>query len=300
MPSNIPITQNGEHAQWLMRARQQTYADATALVLMQFIFIVVTPVIFAVLAIFHTELRPHFATASLVLVLIDIAFFDRRQRHLLRKAARICEQFDQEVLELPWNKFIAGARLDPEDIEAAAQRYPKAARSLAAIQDWYPAAVGRAPLHVARVACQLTNLRYDATLRNKYAAIVIALPVVIGIAIIALWLALKLSPQATVLTLLVPATPIVTWSLREFYRHGDTARSQETLKGEAEALWARIRDCDEQECVERSREFQDAIFLRRVSSPIIFPFVYGLLRSKLEDEMNRGADERLAEIGYRP
>ena len=46
----------------------------------------------------------------------------------------------------------------------------------------------------------------------------------------------------------------------------------------------------------RSRELHDAIFNHRASSPLIFDWVYNLLRRRMEEQMNAGADQLVSEL----
>ncbi|HCK84811.1 MAG TPA: hypothetical protein DHW63_09940 [Hyphomonadaceae bacterium] len=296
--NDIPDQQNSERSLTLMRARQRIYANATALQILQLATTVLAPTILAIVALNVPAWRAQLAATSLLLLLIDILFLDRLQARLLRQAAKVAEQFDCEVLQLAWNAFVAGAKLDWEDIQGAAAAYPKNEKALAAIRDWYPPVVGRAPLHVARIICQLTNMRYDTKLRERWAAILVALPFLAVVAGFAAWATMGLTLAAVVLSIFVPATPIVVWALRETFRHRDAARAQKAIKGAAETLWPSIRERRETECTNRAREFQDAIYQRRALSPLVFPLVYHLLRDEMEEQMHKGAEERLNEAGY--
>lgn len=100
------------------------------------------------------------------------------------------------------------------------------------------------------------------------------------------------------LSIVAPAAPLVVWALREGFRHRDTAAKQDEPKLVPERFWTTVKSCPSEECERRTREFQDAIYARRVSSPLIFPFVYSLRRTDMEAEMNLGADMRLREIGF--
>jgi SMODS-associating 4TM effector domain len=51
--------------------------------------------------------------------------------------------------------------------------------------------------------------------------------------------------------------------------------------------------CGEVECERRSREFQDAIFGRRIANPLILPLIYRFMRPELERRMQAGADALL-------
>lgn len=300
--NDIVARQNGERGQRLLRARQQTYARATRLQIIELVAVVMVPTVGAIVGLICPDpnLRAFIAAMSLLILVVDILVLDRWMRKLLKLAAQISEAFDCEVLQLPWNEFVAGAQPQPEDIHHAASRYPTDEKSDAAIRDWYPVAVSRAPIRIARLACQRTNLWYDAKLRGRYSSLLVGVPVAVTLAAIVGGSYAKLDFTGIVLTLLAPAAPVVMWSLRERNRQKDAADAQAATSGSADALLAKVKasDCTEDECAQRSREFQDAIFARRATNPLIFPLIYKLYRSQTEDEMNAGADERLKALGY--
>ena len=100
-------------------------------------------------------------------------------------------------------------------------------------------------------------------------------------------------------TILAPSTPLMIWAFREHYRQLDAAQSLENIKNEAETLWDQVKanQAASEECLTRSREFQNAIFARRTLNPLIFPLIYPLLRDRMEVQMNKGAEQYLNEIG---
>lgn len=296
--NDIPDKQNSADALRLLRAREQTYRNARVFQVLQILSTVAAPACLAAISISIPEWRAETAAASLALLLLDVALFDRVQSKLLKRAAKIAEQFDTDVLSIHWNEFIADSRVAPEVIVRAADQYPDTEKATKKIKDWYPTSVGRAPLRVARIACQITNLWYDADLRNSYATAVTTLPFAVIATAFVVALATDLTFEAVVLSILAPAAPIIVWALRERFRHRDTASKQDEVRAAAEKLWSNVANCTDDECERRAREFQDAIYARRASSPLIFPFVYSFRRDKMEVEMNKGADIRLKEIGY--
>lgn len=294
--NHIVEAQNAPQAIELMKARQQVYARATRLQVAQLLCTVLLPFVFAVVGILNESVRPHVAFAAFAVTLVDIALLDPGQRRLLRLAARISEQFDCNVLKLPWNKFVVGRQVDPETLAEAAGRWRGSEDK---ILDWYPVAVGEAPLHLARLICQRTNLWYDTSLRRRWGNIVRTMALGLVVALIAAGFLRDLSMTAFAVTILAPATPLLTWAFREHYRQKDAADAIETIKGEAEALWDQAKggSVDPEICLARSREFQNAIFGRRALNPLVFPFVYSLLRGRMEVQMNKGAAAYLSEIG---
>jgi hypothetical protein len=97
---------------------------------------------------------------------------------------------------------------------------------------------------------------------------------------------------------MAPATPILAWATREYYRQHDTAELLENLMKEAKKLWAAALDgqYDEKECSRKSRELQSAIYTRRGTSPLVIPLLHRIKRLQLEDEMDAGAANFLEEF----
>jgi hypothetical protein len=294
--NQISQIQNSDPQIGLLRARSQIYREATALLVLQFGFTVLLPVITAGAALLAPSIRPYTAAVALVVSVLDVTVLDRLQRAKLKLAAKIAEAFDCDVLGLPWNRFVAGNRADPETIVEAQNAWRGGDSKLT---NWYPVAVGAAPLHLARVICQRTNLWYDAKLRRHYGAWVLVFAAVLLMALVVAASFTGLTVALLISTVLPPAAPVLIWSLREYFRQRDTAEAQETAKAEADALWARAKagQCEEPECATLSREFQNAIYARRVSSPLMLPGMYRLLRPAMEDQMNKGAKTYLAELG---
>lgn len=298
--NDIPAKQNSGRAQLLMRARQQTYARAVRLQMLQMVGVVLLPTVGAIIGIYFPETRAAVAAMSLLILALDILVLDRWMRKLLKLAAQICELFDCDVLTMEWNKFVAGGKPQEEDIQHAAAAYPKTEKAAKAIWDWYPPSVKRAPLHIARLACQRTNLWYDAKLRSRYTEWLIIIPIAIALILIIPSATAHLDFDAMVLTLAAPATPILVWSIRERNRQRDAWEAQRGTIEQADGLLDEVaaNGCTEAECTQKSREFQDAIFARRVANPLIFPLIYRIYRSQSEMQMNAAADQRLKALGY--
>lgn len=103
-------------------------------------------------------------------------------------------------------------------------------------------------------------------------------------------LAMDLKLEALILTVLVPAVPIISWALGEKCRQDDTIDTLVCLKAESEKLWkTTAAGMDDVTAAERSRELQDAIFSRREYSPLVLDFLYRYRSDDLDAQMNAGA-----------
>lgn len=296
MPANkIPERQDEPAQIKVLAARQQTYAVATKLLLAQLLLNIGLPVVGAAVALTVPEVRPHVAAIALAAIIFDALLIDRHQRVLLKRAAKIGEEYDCVVLELPWDHFTVGDKVEAEDIHRGATAYTKR-RTVEELRSWYPTEAGEVPLHLGRIICQRANLRYDSELRRSFGSCLLysSLGVILAFVTIALWRDSTLT--AWVITM-APVTPFLSWAAREYYRQSDAADTLDVLRKEARSLWDKClnNDCDIDECTTRSRELQSAIFLRRVITPLILPFVYRFRRSGLEAEMKDGAATLVAE-----
>jgi len=293
--NDIPARQNEPAQIRLRKAIRETFDLARAVVVLQAILAVVIPVAGTVVTLFAAEARPWVAAIAMLVILLDAMGLDRWQKKLLKLGARLSEAFDCRVLDLPWDAFTAGAEPDPEDVRRAEKRYERR-RVKAALADWYPLSVGEAPLHLARLMCQRTNLHYDSNLRRSYASVLRRTAVVVPVLLV-LATSIVTDKITDFLLLLPTVTPLIAWCVREAYRQQDTADVLETLMTQARALWsdALAKRCDDDHCAARTREFQSAIFTRRATATPILPGVYANRRADLEDEMYAAAADFLAE-----
>lgn len=288
--------QNSPRGLKLLRARSEIYRQATFLQKVQLFLTVIVPVAGAIIGFIWPDARGYVATLSLAITVLDAAVLDRAQRNQLKLAAKISEIFDTEVLQMPWSTHAVGAPPSPEQIVQAADAWSKGDDNL---RDWYPTAVAVAPIHLARALCQRTNLWYDSEMRRRYSGILLTAALTLCGVLIVVGLALKVSLIDFSATVLAPTAPILVWTLRDFYRQRDTADAQALARSEVEQLWNLVisGNCGTDDCDRRSREIQNTIYARRVSSPLVFPGLYNRLRPGMEAQMNVGASELLRQAG---
>lgn len=295
--NDIPQKQNTESFLRLQRAKVQVYWTARWFQIAQIGLTVVFPVVATVgVASFYPNLKSVTAALSLLIAVVDTWWLDRAQRQLLKVAAKISERYDCDLLQLKWNSFAAGKPVDAEVVADYARRN----NSTKGLHDWYPPVAGIAPLWIGRIVCQRANLFYDSALRRHWATILLWVTSVVVVGIFAAAWTEHFTLDLLVTTLAAPATPVLIWMIRESFRQRDAAEANETIKGEAEALIAQLKNAtaDEDFCTIRSREFQDGIYARRAANPMVIPLLYRLRRARMENQMNEGAKELLDQLGY--
>jgi hypothetical protein len=258
--NDIPVEQTRSELVELIRARDRTYRAAK---LTQGGFValsILLPIAGVVFVPTYPEVKSFLALFGLVLLLVDTGHLDWLQKDRIKRGAKLQEEFDTRVLRLPWNRFVAGKKVDPEDVRAASAK-PLSKMRESQIACWYEPCVGEVPIQLARLICQRTNISYDARLRRTYGSWLLYGTVGLGIILALVGLVLDLSFSALLLTVVVPLMPILNWALRDYHKQTDTASHLVDLNGELEKLWeAALKGAESRDLEKRSRELQDAIY----------------------------------------
>jgi len=295
LQNDIPTRQALDENKRLLRARDRSYRTAKLTQGMLVILSISLPLSAIYFAPNFPQIKPYVALLGLILLLLETAVIDQVQKGRLKLGAKIQEQFDTEVFKLPWNRFVTGARAESEDIRSLSAK-PLSKRREKHFQAWYEPCVGRLPIHLARLVCQRTNISYDSRLRRRYGNWLLFLTIVFGIALSLIGLNRGLLFPDLVMTLVVPFMPVLNWALKERLQQVNAAASLTNLVGEWDKIWTKALDGDDSvHITAESRALQDAIYQKRERSPLVFDWVYDLLRSSNEDEAYHAAEELVAQ-----
>ena len=274
----------------LIWARDKTYQAAKHTQGWFVFWTAAVPVIGALASGLWPGLKPALALISLLVLVLDVGLIDRLQKERLKRGAKLQEEFDTKAFGLPWNKFVAGDKVLPEDVtEAASAAMP--AKRQKEIETWYENSVSRVPLAYGRLVCQRTNISYDSRLRRRYGNGLFGVTLVI--AIIVLIAGVLLDPNFTDAILsLAMVSPMLSWALREHRKQLDTCNSLQNLQSEFKTVWTKaLEGASDEELKVGSRQLQDAIYQHRASAPLVFDWVYYRMRSKNEREAHAAAEE---------
>ena len=291
--ADIASLQNQEENLNLLAAQSYFYACAKRFAALQVVAAAATPIISAVMVALDPAAAVWAAFIGIVVSLIEFGALDLLQEHYRDLAAAIQEQFDCNVLQLNWNEAVAGMRPSPEDIHEGATAYGRPPT----ISNWYPPAVSKLAEYEGRIVCQRTNCWWDSKLRRRYAIWIMLIIGLISLSSLAVAIATGITVEKFVLAVMAPLSPMLLWGIREVRRQREAAARLDQLKEYGQSLWRSVitKAIDEPTANQRSRELQDAIFIRRKSNPFVFDWIYRLLRRKYEDQMNVGAQAMINE-----
>ena len=293
--NDIPTRQLELDTLSLLRARKRSYTSAKWIFGLTVALGILLPTLNVLLAPTFPELKPFVALVALLVLILDVAYLDRSQRAFIIRGAKLQEEVDVRVLRMPWNDFLVGAKVEPEDVQAASAK-PLSKKLEGQLRNWYEPCVGEVPIQFGRLICQRTNITYDARLRQSYGRLLLWSTVGLGVLLLFWAVAKNLTSSQLLLTLAVPYTPLLTWAVRDYRRQADTTQALSNLNAEFRKLWAKaLAGMTDAELEARSRELQDAIYQRRVSNPLVFDWVYACLRNKNEDAAHYAAAGLVAE-----
>ncbi len=295
--NSIPEDQMEQRQLDRLAAQRQMYSDAKTIQAVQITLAVPAVVLWAILVAIWPGLRVYAACWGIGLVLLDLLLLNPWQARHKERAAKVQEAFDCDVLRLRWPKLKAGRRPDPETVMRSSTRYRRRQGSDSPVRDWYPAVVGRLPIHLARIVCQRLNCWWDAQLRHHYALGVLAVGAVLIVCVLLVGLIGGLTLEKFVLAVMAPLLPTVVLGIRQFDENRKYAKSADRLKEYSEDMWdAAISGKSTPEDLKaESRRLQDAIFDNRRTSPLIFDWLYQRLLTQHEKESNKGANTLVEE-----
>lgn len=288
-------TQNEPRQLQRLAAQRHLYQKAKSIVFFQALLAVPFPLAWSAAVAGAPWLAVYAGLWGLCASLADALILDPFQRSLKRQAARIQELFDCDVLQLEWNGLVAESRVDPEAIARAAEKYRP--QNKAPLADWYPPQVRRVPLHLARLICQRSNLWWEADLHRTYTRWLVGVVVGLVLLIVLIGLIGELTLPKFVLAVLAPVSPALLLGTREYRSHCDVIAAVGRFKAHLQEVWDRAlkRTLGSEEAARESRKLQDVIFQHRAKAPLIFDWIYRLLRRRRQAEMERATEELIRE-----
>jgi hypothetical protein len=294
--NRIAERQNEERQIQRLAAQRALYAQAKRLMAWQFFLIVPITGVIAVVSVAFRDWELVAVAWAVLALAARYLYFEPRQEALRTEAARTQEAFDCDVLELDRRSSRTGPEPGPEVVAGAAREYERRGGHREGLKDWYAPAVADLPLHLARLVCQRQNCWWDGSLRRAYADWLLALLVgmtVLGLTVGALadW-----GVRECLLRVILPLVPLYELGLSERRSQWKAAERVDKLHQRGLDLWnMALAGLDPAACREGSRELQDGIYEHRAGTQPVPDVLYGLLRDRMNANMNEAAEDLIAE-----
>lgn len=298
MVNDLPEKQNSERFIDLLAASSHVYVVCKRIATAQTSLALFAAALGPVLGLYDPTLRVWGAIVGIMVLVVDTVILNPWHDRCRQLGTKIQELFDTELLQLPWNKLKCGELPDQEALGEHARAYRRSHPLLNQLHDWYPD-VRDVPLPYARLICQRSNLRWDMSLRNKYAFFLLVMLVCLLLGGLVYAVSMKLTAEQLVLSVLVPVLPLVSrleMECREQYR---VARDLEQQKSYIEGIWQKSlsdRKPTGEELLAESRRLQDVIYDRRLRSPRVPSVLHNLMRDEYQKQMEDAARDYAEKI----
>lgn len=296
----IPEKQNQPQQLERLGAISQLYLQAKRLLGLNLFLSVPLALVWSIVLAAVPSLRIYGALWGIVVTLLGILFITPAQKELQKNAAKIQQLFDCELFDMTWQDFNCGRSPSHEMIFRANSQFKKNLsykKLYEELRDWYPVAVGKLPLHLARLICQRTNCWWDAELRRRYSAWILAILAILAVLMLLIGLIGGLTLEKFLLVVVAPLSPALTLGITQYRENMQAAANLDRLRDKAEEIWSRALRNQEapQALYNSSVQLQDAIFDNRSNSPLIFNWFYKWLRDEKQESMNKGAEALVTE-----
>lgn len=205
-----------------------------------------------------------FLLACLIFLLVATdPLLEWRSERKRTTGASTSEQFDCVVFGLPPSSALQ-LTSTPEDVAYAVGRSGVAAT---AARDWYRPEIEGLPPLPAILICQRANFYWDSRLRDTYVWLILGLMLASFLLIFGYAFFVPTSASRFLVTVLLPALPLVQTLGRSARSHWDAARAKAALIAIWEEHWASLLSSGSLP-IEVPRAIQDRLFaLRRTQPP---------------------------------
>lgn len=301
MPNDIPQRQNEPEFTNLLSAYSRAYDDSAWYGSWQTGLAVGAALLIPAVNAFVPAFHPWGALIGIAILLADAFFLEKAVKKNQELGAKLQELFDTRLFGLPWNDVRARGRPDPEVIAgltaAFMEKHAGDQKRLDRMKDWYPKAAGTVPIEYGRLICQRASMWWDEDLRRRYCTFYILLICLLVGGAFAYGLGLGLSLSQFVLAVAVPVAPAVVKIWRGYMKHEESAAASERTRQTLQSTWtqAMASTLPTEVLNAHARHIQDELLDRRKNSSRVPGWFYLLKRSKLEYQMNHGAEEMVGQ-----
>lgn len=269
-------------------AQRRLYSNAK---IMQYILIAITVIIPVLIAFITNFSNLRIDDTSWIYTIYAIVvifgekileiFIDRNKK----TAASIQEKFDTNIFDIPENELLNSVFIDHDIVRKYSKKDKLNANKISRVTNWYSTRIDCLQTNIAILFCQRMNICYDQNIKKKYNKLLISLSVLTFITLLIISLTNDFSLKKFIIEVILPSIPILNFTYKEINQNIESVDNLQKLREIIENKLSSLSRNDVIE-IEELRNIQDRIFNNRILSPLIPDFIYKILWTELEDEMN--------------
>lgn len=281
-----------------LMAQRRLYSNAK---IMQYILIAITVIIPVLIAFVTNFSNLRIDDTSWIYTIYAIVvifgekileiFIDRNKK----TAASIQEKFDTNIFDIPENELLNSVFIDHDIVRKYSKKDKLNANKISRVTNWYSTRIDCLQTNIAILFCQRMNICYDQNIKKKYNKLLISLSVLTFITLLIISLTNDFSLKKFIIEVILPSIPILNFTYKEINQNIESVDNLQKLREIIENKLSSLYRNDVIE-IEELRNIQDRIFNNRILSPLIPDFIYKILWTELEDEMNYSVENRIVEL----
>lgn len=279
-------------------AQRRLYSNAK---IMQYILIAITVIIPVLIAFVTNFSNLRIDDTSWIYTIYAIVvifgekileiFIDRNKK----TAASIQEKFDTNIFDIPENELLNSVFIDHDIVRKYSKKDKLNANKISRVTNWYSTRIDCLRTNIAILFCQRMNICYDQNIKKKYNKLLISLSVLTFITLFIISLTNDFSLKKFIIEVILPSIPILNFTYKEINQNIESVDNLQKLREIIENKLSSLSRNDVIE-IEELRNIQDRIFNNHILSPLIPDFIYKILWTELEDEMNYSVENRIVEL----
>lgn len=282
MGNTIDKEQNEDKNIKFLTAQRALYSRAKILFGLQLILSGPVVIVLGLYSIYYSGFMPITNLYTVFLSFLEILFFSRIINKYKKMGATVQEEFDCGILRIYWNDIIAQEKLSSEKVNEWSKKVSEKERGF--VTNWYKDFPEIFPYSAARIVIQKYNTNWDNDLRSSFSVFITMISCFIAIVILLVFSVENLSFN-DFYQIMLPVLPI-TILLVLFYGENKSAmRNLDAVRNKLDEVWgdlSRSRKTEE-ELMTVSRNIQNAIYLHREISPLIFDWYYKWKSERQQD-----------------
>ncbi|SFA50875.1 hypothetical protein SAMN04488511_109199 [Pedobacter suwonensis] len=279
-------------------AQRRLYSNAKILQYFLLLMTILVPIFLSIItnftALIINEKGWIYVTYSIIVLIFEKMVESIIDRHK-KIAASIQEKFDIDVLGVIENETLNLVPIDFDIIRSNSIKDKLDPHKVLKVTNWYSTKIGLLQTNVAILFCQRMNICYDFSIKRKYNNYLVVISILTFSCLLVFSLLNNFSMQKFIVEVIFPSLPIFVFTYKEISTNLESIDNLQKLK---EIIEKELDQADLQNDIdiEKIRRIQDRIYNNRILSPLIPNFIYNILWTRLEDEMNYSVENRIIEL----
>ncbi len=203
-------------------------------------------------------------------------------------ASRIQESFDCDVLGLPWN-YIVGEVPEPAVIRRYSKKLLQNLKQKKGLQNWYAEQVNKVPEEAGKIICQLSNVSWDKSLRERYQKGILSFGIIIIMMLIFTKIYTNINFPEWIIYILAPSFPVFSTLIQHWRMQQVSIETLKRMHEKANSEWKNYLET-QNKFRTNARQIQDEIYKHRRTNMPIFNCLYYWNWNRQEEEQSYTAE----------